>query len=162
MVLFASSQVPVGERDTWNPLFLKVMASLQITRDEQLLYRKVVIEVMAQLRERQPEQDLSWTKTTRSAGRNQIVYLSNLFREVRAAPARRRKIIKHFVENLCQPASADFGHEVWDDIRGRIVPVLKPRHYVEREGPTQHLLTTEWLADVVICYAIKTNRCFAS
>src|SRR5262249_28437578 len=31
VVLFASSQVPVAERDAWNPYIHKVMASLQIT-----------------------------------------------------------------------------------------------------------------------------------
>src|SRR5262249_33792945 len=33
VVLFASSQVPVAERDVWNPPFAQLMASLQITRD---------------------------------------------------------------------------------------------------------------------------------
>src|SRR6266478_3110943 len=36
VVLFASSQVPVAERDIWNPPFDRVMESLQITRDEEL------------------------------------------------------------------------------------------------------------------------------
>src|SRR5262249_1736265 len=37
VILFASSQVPAAERDEWNPPFENVMASLQITRDEELL-----------------------------------------------------------------------------------------------------------------------------
>src|ERR1700720_2675382 len=41
VVLFASTQVPAAERDAWNPAFDRVMASLQITRDEELLYRQM-------------------------------------------------------------------------------------------------------------------------
>src|SRR5207237_94626 len=37
VVLFASSQVPAAERDVWNPPFQKLMASLQITRDQELI-----------------------------------------------------------------------------------------------------------------------------
>ena len=159
VVLFASTQVPIAERDVWNPTFLQVMASLEITRDDHLIHRKLVIDVMAQLRERLPDQEFKLEDDT-IRGRNQVVYLTNLYREVRAAPARRDKIIKRFVDSLCLPDTAEFGHEVWDEIKSQVVPVLKPRDYVERDGPTKHLPTTEWLADVVICYAIKSRKMF--
>jgi uncharacterized protein YtpQ (UPF0354 family) len=159
VVLFASTQVPIAEREVWNPLFQQVMASLEVTRDEHLLMRKVVIDVMTLLKERKPDQEFE-LEDDKIRGRNQVVYLSNLFREVRAAPDRRAKIIKHFVDKLCQPQTADFGKETLEESRTRIVPVLKPRNYVERDGPTQHLPTTEWLSDVVICYAIKRAQMF--
>ena len=52
VVLFASSQVPAAERDLWNPPFDQLMASLQITRDEELLMRKLANDVLLQLRKR--------------------------------------------------------------------------------------------------------------
>jgi hypothetical protein len=159
LVLFASSQVPTAERDVWNPVFQKLMASLEITRDAQLLLRKVSIDVMAALKERLPDQEFK-LEDDKIRGPNQVVYLSNLYREVRAAPARRATIIKNFVDNLCQPATADFGQEIWDEIQDRIVPVLKPKSYIQSGGATKHIHTTDWLADVLICYAIKTNRMF--
>ena len=157
VVLFASSQVPAGERDVWNPPFQQLMASLQITRDQQLLEVKVAEEVMAQLRERRPEQEFTFD-AGKIRGRDQVVYLSNLYREVQAAPARREQIIKRFVEGLSQPETAEIGHECWDDVQGAILPMLKPRNYVEQDGPTQHLLTNEWLVDVVICYVIRSKK----
>jgi uncharacterized protein YtpQ (UPF0354 family) len=159
VVLFASTQVPIAERDQWNPIFQQLMASLEITRDDHLLHRRVVIDLIELLRKRMPEQEFELEDDT-IRGRNQVVYLSNLYREVKAAPDRRAKIIERFVDTLCQPATADFGHEVWEECRGRIVPVLKPRGYVESEGPTRHLPTKEWLADIVICYAIKKSQMF--
>src|SRR5262249_29496739 len=57
VILFASSQVPFAERDTWNPLFERVMASLQITRDDELLMRKVANEVMEELKKRNPDEE---------------------------------------------------------------------------------------------------------
>src|SRR5438876_1012649 len=50
VVLFASSQVPVAERDVWNPMFDRLMSSVQITREEELLLRKAANEVLEQLR----------------------------------------------------------------------------------------------------------------
>jgi uncharacterized protein YtpQ (UPF0354 family) len=159
VVLFASTQVPAAERDLWNPLFQQLMASLQITRDDHLLLRKVANDVMAELRRRNPDQEFEFENDT-IRGPHQVVYLSNLFREVRSAPARREQIVKRFVATLSQPATAEIGHEQWDECHGRIVPVLKPRDYLHSEGPTQHLHVSEWLVDVVICYVIKSKKMF--
>src|SRR5260370_10541147 len=41
VVLFASSQVPAAERDVWNPLLGHVMASLRITRADELFQRQL-------------------------------------------------------------------------------------------------------------------------
>jgi uncharacterized protein YtpQ (UPF0354 family) len=159
VVLFASSQVPAAEREVWNPPFQQLMASLQITRDNELLLRQVANEVLAQLQEKHPEQEFKF-EDNNIRGKGQVVYLSNLFREVRAAPARRSQLIKRFVESLSRPAAADLGHEVWEDVRDCILPVLKPRDYIHDDGPTKHLLTSEWLADVLICYVIRSRRMF--
>ena len=160
VVLFASTQVPPAERDVWNPPFYKLMASLQITRDDEMLVRKVANEVLAQLKKSHPDQEFDFD-ADKIKGKNQVVYLSNLMREVRAAkPERRDHIITHFVETLSQPTATDFGYEVWEEVRGNIVPVLKPRDYVKAEGPTRHFLITEWLADVLICYAIRSKNMF--
>jgi hypothetical protein len=157
VVLLASSQVPAAEKEVWGPLFQKVMASLQVTRDDELLLRKAANEMLSLLREKHPEQDFEFDGN-KIRGRDQVVYLSNLHREVRAAPDRWEATVKRFVDSLSQQATADIGRETWPDARGRILPVLKPRDYVHPDGPTQHLLTTEWLADVVICYVIKSQR----
>jgi uncharacterized protein YtpQ (UPF0354 family) len=159
VVLFASSQVPVAERDDWNPPFLKVMASLQITREEQLLMRKVANDVMAELRKKHPDQDFEFEEN-RIRGEDRVVYLGNVFREVRASPSRREEIIKNFVNTLAAPATADIGHETWEDARGRIIPVLKPRNYLVPNTATEHLLTNEWLGEVVICYAIQSKKMY--
>jgi uncharacterized protein YtpQ (UPF0354 family) len=135
-----------------------MMASLQITRDDELLARQVANEVLHQLRERHPDQDFAFDADNKIRGKGQVVFLSNLVREVRAAPARRDQIIKRFVETLSQPATAELGHEVWDEAQHSIIPVLRPRDYVRPEGPTQHFYTTEWLADVLICYVIRNKN----
>jgi uncharacterized protein YtpQ (UPF0354 family) len=159
VVLFASTQVPAAERDAWNPAFKKLMASLQITRDKQLLLRQVANEVMLKLRELQPDQEFKFHEGG-IRGKNQHIYLGNLNCDVLAAPDRRDSIVANFVENLSKSANADMGYEVWEECRGHILPVLKPHDYIRTEGPTQHLLTTEWLADVLICYVIKNRKFF--
>ncbi|MBI2807901.1 MAG: DUF1444 family protein [Planctomycetes bacterium] len=159
LILFASTQVPPAERDVWNPPFAKLMASLHITRDAELIARQVANEVLQRLKEKHPDQEFHFDDNN-IKGKNQVVYLSNLMREIRASPGRRDKIIKRFVETLSQPNAAEFGQETWEDARGRIVPVLKPRDYVDKDGPTRHFVTTEWLSDVLICYAIRSKNMF--
>jgi len=159
VILFASTQVPPAERDVWNPPFYKLMASLQITRDEHLLMRQVANEVLQQLKKVHPDQEFGF-EGNQIKGKGQVVYLSNLFREIRAAPARKDGIIKHFVDTLSQREAADFGHEEWPDFQDKIMLVLKPRDYVDRDGPTRHFITQEWLSDVLICYAIHHKGMF--
>jgi uncharacterized protein YtpQ (UPF0354 family) len=159
VILFASSQVPAAERQVWNPTFDQVMASLQITRDEELFRRKLTNEVLERLREKHPDQDFQLDEKG-IRGKNRVVFLSNLHREIREAPDRRNELIKHFVDSLALSAELPMGQETWEEASPLIVPVLKPKDYIDSSGPTQHLLVTEWLADVIICYAIKTKEIF--
>jgi len=120
---------------------------------------QIANEVLIRLKEKHPDQEFEFDKNN-IRGKNQVVYLSNVTREVRASPKRREQIIKHFVDTLSQPANSDIGSEVWEEVRGCIVPVLKPRAYIEKNGPTQHFLKYEWLSDVFICYVIKSKNMF--
>jgi uncharacterized protein YtpQ (UPF0354 family) len=159
VVLFASTQVPAAEREVWNPPFEKLMASLRITRDEELFQRKLANDVMAQLRKQYPDRQFEFDEKG-IRGEDRVVFLSNLYREVRASPGRQAEIIKHFVTNVGKAADTGLGREVWEEVRGHIIPVLKPRDYIEAGKPTEHLLIREWLADVVICYVIKSKKFF--
>lgn len=159
VVLFASSQVPIAEKEVWNPLFDDLMSSLEITRDKELFQRKLEIEVLHMLRERHPEQDFKLDERG-IRGRDQMVYISNLLREVRSAPDRREEIVQHFVESIGQTADLQMGHETWEEAQAKIVPVLKPRNYLVPGQATEHLHVREWLADVVVCYAIRSENLF--
>ncbi len=159
VVLLASSQVPAAERHNWNPHFEHVMATLEITRDEELAMRQLTDEVMALLRQRHPEQDFQLDEKG-IRGRNRVVFLSNLYREVRAAPARRAQIIQHFVQSLGQSAELPLGQEPWEEAQTRLFPLLKPRSYFDSDSATRHSVVSEWLADVVICYALRSKDIF--
>ena len=41
-----------------------------------------------------------------------------------------------------------------------LLPLLKPRSYLDSDSATRHSLVSEWLADVVICYALRSNDIF--
>ncbi len=156
VVLFASSQLPAAERDIWNPTFEQLLSTLEITRDEELALRQLSIEVLELLRKQHPDQDFQLDEKG-IRGRNRVVFLSNLFREVRAAPARRAQIIQHFVKSLGQSADLPLGEETWEDARTRLLPLLKPRSYLNSDSAARHSLASEWLAGVVICYALRSK-----
>jgi uncharacterized protein YtpQ (UPF0354 family) len=159
VVLFASSQVPAAERDIWNPPFERLMASLEITRDEELALRQLSNEVLVLLRERHPEEEFRLDEKG-IRGRNRVVFLSNLHREIREAPARRVQIIEHFVKGLGQSIGLPLGEETWEDAQARVLPILKPRSYLDSDSANRSLLATEWLANVVICYALRSKDIF--
>lgn len=159
VLLFASTQVPIAERDHWNPLFQKVMSSLLITRDTELLLRQLGMELATRLHEKDPTQEFKF-EGDKLRSSNRVIFLSNLLREVRSSPNQREKIIKRFVDALGHPAMEELGYEEWDDACKRIVPILKPLAYIDQDGPTQHFVTREWLADVFICYAIRSKKMF--
>ncbi len=159
VVLFASSQLPAAERETWNPPFEHLLTTLEITRDEELALRQLTTEVLELLSQRHPEQDFRADEKG-IRGRDRVVFLSNLHREVRAAPQRRAEIIQHFVQSLGQSVDLPLGYESWDDAQGRVLPLLKPRSYLDSDRATQSSLVTEWLADVVICYALRSKDIF--
>jgi uncharacterized protein YtpQ (UPF0354 family) len=159
VVLFASTQVPPAERDVWAPLFDRVMASLLITREDALLQRKVAGEVLTKLRELYPEEEFEFDERG-IRGKGRMVFLGNVYREVKAAPNRRAEIIKHFVQGLGQSVQEPLGAEVWDDVRGQIVPVIKPKEYITPGTATENLHVNEWLGEVIVVYAIRTKKIF--
>jgi len=159
LVLLATSQVPAAERDMWSGPFDRLMASLEITRQDEQLRHKVADELLDLLRAARPEQDYKIDEKG-IRGRGHVVYLENVFREVRSDPKRRSAILKHFVEGVMSSAGADLGYEDWDEIHDRILPVLKPANYIREEGPTRHVFATDWLPEVVICYVINNDKSF--
>jgi uncharacterized protein YtpQ (UPF0354 family) len=159
VVLFASTELPAAERDTWNPAFQRVMASLQVTRDEELAYRKLTSEILERLRERHPEQDFQVDEKG-IRGRDRVVFLGNVFREVRAAPAHRDEIVQHFVQGLGQSIDLRLGRETREEAQVCVLPLLKPRSYLTATPANRHVLVSDWLDDVVICYALRNKDIF--
>ena len=159
LVLFASSQVPTDEREIWNPEFDRLMASLQITRDDELMMIQAANEVLDRLQELRPDQDYQWDED-QIRGRNHIINLENLYRHLRENTPGRDKIIKTFVEGFASSPDSLMVDAPWEEAQRKVLPVLKPKSYIKNEGPTRHVFTTEWLDDVVICYALRAEKTF--
>src|SRR5262249_27459605 len=151
VVLFASSQVPASESHIWNPTFEQLLATLEITGDEELALRQLSIEVLELLRERYPEQDFRLDEKG-IRGRNRVVFLSNLYREVRAAPGRRVQIIQHFVQSLGQSMDLPMGEESWEEAQARLLPLLKPRSYLNTDSAPRYSLLTQCLPHALTPY----------
>lgn len=155
VLLFASTQFPPDEEKAWRPIFDRVMSSLIITRDDELMMRKAAIEVLEELRRRFPDQDFKMDDKGGLRGQNRVVSLTNVYREVKGSPERRKEIVKNFVEGLSQSVDSNMGYETWEEACVQLLPVLKPRDYIVPGTSTGRLLISDWLADVVICYVLK-------
>jgi uncharacterized protein YtpQ (UPF0354 family) len=111
------------------------------------------------LREQHPDEEFRADEKG-IRGRNRVVYMSNLHREVQGAPGRRDQIIQHFVQSLGQSMDLALGLETWEESERRLLPLLKPRSYLETDSANRYSLVTEWLGEVVICYALRSNDIF--
>src|SRR4051794_35000908 len=156
VVLFASSDVPAAERHVWGPIFERLLATLEITREDELALRQLTDEVLALFRQRHPGEHFQPDGKGLRGG-NRVVFLGNLHREVRAAPARRSQIIQHFVRSLGDSMDLALGRETWAEAQARLLPVLKPRSYVDSDSAGRGSLFNDWLADVVVCYALRSK-----
>jgi uncharacterized protein YtpQ (UPF0354 family) len=52
------------------------------------------------------------------------------------------------------------GEESWKEARARLLPLFKPLRYLDSDSATRSSLASEWLGDVVICYALRSNDIF--
>lgn len=160
VVLFASTQIPVGERDVWADPFDRVMASVRINRDDELCALRVTNALLRRLRECLPGQAWEWDGRG-IRGRDRAISPASLIQQVRAAPDRQTELIDRFVGGLIVSGDDAPGAEWLEDVREAILPVLKPAGYVRPDGSTAHLVHRAWLADVIVCYSIhgaKTLR----
>jgi uncharacterized protein YtpQ (UPF0354 family) len=157
VVLFASTQVPAGERGVWTEPFDRVMASLAIRRDDELSALRVTQALVRRLREHLPGHDWEWDGRV-IRGRDRVVSPASLIQQVRAAPDRQAELVDRFIGGLLVSGDDAPGAEHLEDVREAILPVLKPADYVRPDGPTAHLVYRAWLGDVIVCYSIHGAR----
>jgi len=155
LVLFASSQVPATEPEIWNPQFDRLMASLEITRDREVLLQRTADDLQKRLRELHPDQDYR-IEGDAIRGRSQRISLAGVYNEVAASPLKRKQIVERFVEGLSSMAAAP-GQEQLEHVRENIMPLFKPAAYL-KAGIAGRLAVTPWMADVIICYAIRSAK----
>ena len=56
VVLYTSTDVPTAESHVWNPIFERMLTSLEITREDELAIRQLAEEVLVHLQGRHPEE----------------------------------------------------------------------------------------------------------
>src|ERR1700677_589245 len=120
---------------------------------------RIAAELLDELIKLYPDQEFKMD-ADKIRGKNQVVYLANLVREIRASPDRQTQIIAQFAKKLNIPSMEELGMEDWEEVRGRIVPVLKPREYINKDNATKAVHYTEWLANVLICYVIQSKNMY--
>ena len=82
ILLLASSQFPPAERDQWIAPFDRLMASLRITRDDEVFGLKVTHALLAHLRRQFPDAGYE-VDGERIRGGDHIISPANLIRQVR-------------------------------------------------------------------------------
>ena len=64
------------------------------------------------------------------------------------------------MKSLGRSVDLPLGEETWDEAQPRLLPLLKPRSYLESDRAAGLSLVNEWLADVVICYSLRIKDIF--
>lgn len=160
VVLFASTQVPTVEREHWSAAFDLLMASLEITRGDELFALRVTDALLERLGARFPARDFARDEAGRIRSGEWLISPANLIRGIRRAPARRDELIDEFIRGLVAtgddaPAAAHL-----EAVGELILPLPKPAGYLGGDSLAAHAVRRPWLGAVVICYVIRGARTF--
>jgi hypothetical protein len=157
MVLFASTQFPESERPAWEDVFARVLGSLEVFQSEDPVALALKRKLLARLREQFPAEDFQIEgEYIRSGGLT--VFPGNLLRRVLRHPEDEEALIDEFVTGLSFAGDDAPSAENLGAVRDLIIPVLKPREYVQPRGPTRTIVHRVWLGGLLITYAIEGSK----
>jgi len=172
VLLCVSVNCPEEVEHIYRPIFERMLSSLRINRETEALFASMYNFVMKRLREELP--DVKWKQDGLGLKTDRVTMsMQNLFTSVRSAPHDLERLAEEFVGGIVSVMlQPQIGKELWSDVRHKILPILKPEAYLheatagrlDNASPAQRnlseLVSTPWLTNLHICYAIDNEKTF--
>jgi uncharacterized protein YtpQ (UPF0354 family) len=172
LILGISTSCPVEHRETYIPLFERMLSSLRINRDDELLASRIVNRIHRAMTAALPETKIETDGLTIKMDKIEIS-IGNLLAQVKRNPAKLDQIVDQFIQGTIGLSRANeaLGQESWDNVRSRIQPLVKTDKYIQdanertmRDGQagdsSAFLISAPWLADLRICFALDNRETF--
>lgn len=169
LILGISSSCPVHLKETYVPFFERMLSSLRVRRDDELLAARILTRVHGALKAQMPNGKIEIKGLNIVTDKFQLS-IGNLLSQVKRNPAQLDEIVDHFIQGTVGLSQADeeLGQESWEAVRGRIQPMLKPDKYIQEVNQKTNrntkdsafLISAPWLADLRICFALDNKDTF--
>jgi uncharacterized protein YtpQ (UPF0354 family) len=171
LFLGISTSCSVDQKETYSPLFERMLSSLRIYRDDELLATRVMSRVRSALVAAMPDAKIQENGLTITTEKFEIS-IGNILAQVKRNPQQFNEIVDQFIHGTIGLSQSDeaLGQESWENVRDRIQPLLKSDKYIQdaNERTTRKnksygspfLISAPWLADLRICYALDNKDSF--
>jgi len=172
LMLGISSSCSANLKETYHPLFERMLSSLRIRREDELLATRIMSRIRKAFLAQLPNSKFEVKGLTIVTDKFELS-IGNLLSQVKRNPAMLDEIVDHFIQGTIGLANGDeeLGQESWEAVRNRIQPLLKPDKYIQdvnqktnrntdsQEG-SAFLISAPWLADLRICFALDNKDTF--
>ncbi len=172
LVLGISTNCPVEKRENYAPLFERMLSSLRISRDDELLATRILTRVHRAIADALPDAKVQINGLIIKTDKFEIS-IGNLLAQAKRNPMQLDEIIEQFIRGTLglSREQEPLGQESWHEARSRIQPLLKTDKYIQeanectdREGQgydnPAFLVSLPWLADLRICFALDNKESF--
>ena len=179
LILGVSSSYRASSRPLYEPIIERMLSSLRIHRNEELLASQVLSRVTQAISDNFPDTEIKVSGMTVTVNQFQLS-IGNLLSQVMRNPSGMETMVDHFVQGivgLAKRKGEKLGSESWESARSRIQPLLKTDKYIQEanqrtqvksddsEGSSPprtapFLISAPWLAELRICFAIDNQDTF--
>ncbi|XZE22412.1 DUF1444 family protein [Pirellulaceae bacterium SH449] len=172
LMLGISTSCSVEKKEVYIPLFERMLSSLRINRDDELLASRILTRVLRAITAALPDAKVQNDGLTIKTDKFEVS-IENLMAQVKRNPIRLDEIVDQFIRGTLGLSrhQETLGQESWDEVRGRIQPMLKSDKYIQeanerttRKGQdsdsSSFLVSLPWLADLRICFALDDKATF--
>ncbi len=173
LILCISSSCALQSKETYHPFFERMLSSLRVYRDDELLAVQILNRVHQGLVAQLPSSKIEIDGLKIVTDKFELS-IGNLLVQVKRNPSLLIELVDHFIEGMIGVAKANeaLGKESWDSVRVRIQPLLKSDKYIQEvnqittrnqnstSAPSAFLVSAPWLADLRICFALDDKDTF--
>ena len=172
LILGISSSCPVDQKETYLPFFERMLSSLRVRREDELLATRIITRIQKALADQLPNSKVEVKGLNIVTDRFELS-IGNLLTQVKREPSMLNEIVDHFIQGTVGLSKSEevLGQESWEAAKSRIQPLLKPDKYIQEvnhktnrsnssEAGSPFLISAPWLADLRICFALDNKDTF--
>ena len=172
LILGISSNCSIDQKETYSPFFERMLSSLRVRREDELLATRLITRIQKALADQLPNSKVQVKGLNIVTDRFELS-IGNLLTQVKREPSMLNEIVDHFIQGTVGLSNADeeLGQESWEAAKSRIQPLLKPDKYIQEvnhrtsqhnssEAGSPFLISAPWLADLRICFALDNQDTF--
>ena len=172
LILGISSSCSVKLKETYAPFVERMLSSLRVRREDELMAARIMSRVHRALVAQLPNSKIE-VKGLKIVTDKFELSIGNLLSQVKRNPTMLDEIVDQFIQGTVGLAKGEeeVGQESWAAVRDRIQPMLKPDKYIQavNQKTNRHkdskdgsafLISAPWLADLRICFALDNKDTF--